>query len=114
MITRRTLLQTTAAAGTAMSFVGVLPGIRAIAQPIPLRRSLQGMDLDDPVLETYREFVTMMKDPSRNGQPVSWVGFSDVHGYSCRSGSISARMATGTSCLGIGAISACTRSPPAP
>ena len=63
-----------------MTFTGVLPGLRAIAQPIPLRRSLQGMDLDDPILETYREFVTMMKDPSRNGQPVSWVGFSDVHG----------------------------------
>lgn len=80
MITRRTLLQTTAAAGTAMAFTGVLPGVRAVAQAIPLRRSLQGMDLDDPVLQTLREFVTMMKDPSRNGQPVSWVGFSDIHG----------------------------------
>lgn len=80
MITRRTLLQTTAAAGTAMTFTGVLPGLRAIAQPIPLRSSLQDMDLDDPILETLREFVTMMKDPSRNGQPVSWAGFSDVHG----------------------------------
>ena len=80
MITRRTLLQTTAAAGTAMAFTGMLPGVRALAQPIPLRRSLQGMDLDDPILETYREFVTMMRDPSRTGQPVSWLSFSSIHG----------------------------------
>jgi tyrosinase len=80
MITRRTLLQTTAAAGAAMTFTGVLPGLRAAAQPIPLRRSLQDMDLDDPDLQTLREFVTMMKDPSRNGQPLSWVGFAEVHG----------------------------------
>ena len=80
MLTRRTLLQTTAAAGTAMAFTGVLPGVRAIAQPIPLRRSLQDMDLDDPILGTLREFVTMMKDPSRNSQPVSWLSFSGIHG----------------------------------
>lgn len=80
MLTRRHLLQTTTAAGT-VGFAATVPGLRAAAQAAPpLRRSLQDMDLDDPVLVTLREFVTMMKDPSREGQNVSWVGFSDIHG----------------------------------
>ena len=79
MVTRRALLVSSAAIGT-MAFAATLPGLRAAAQPLPRRRSLKGMDLDDPVLETLREFVTMMKDPSRNGENVSWVGFSDIHG----------------------------------
>ena len=108
MITRRKLLRTSALIG-AVTFAGSLPGLRAAAQStLPLRRSLQDMDLDDPVLETLREFVTMMKDPSRDGQNVSWVGFSDIHG-SFAVGSTSARTATGTSCPGIAATSACTR-----
>ena len=79
MISRRALLVSSAAIGAA-AFATTLPGLRAAAQPLPRRRSLKDMDLDDPLLETLREFVTMMKDPSRNGQNVSWVGFSDIHG----------------------------------
>jgi tyrosinase len=83
MINRRTLLKTAATTGTVMVFAGTLPGLRAIAQAMPpLRRSLKGMDLDDPILKTWREFVKIMKDPSRDGQPVSWVSFSNIHGTS--------------------------------
>lgn len=80
MMTRRRMLQTTAVMGV-LGFAASLPGLRAAAQATPpLRRSLKGMDLDDPVLVTLREFVTMMKDPARDGQNVSWIGFSDIHG----------------------------------
>ena len=40
------------------------------------------MDLDDPVLVSLRDFVAQMKDPSRNGQPVSWISFANIHGTS--------------------------------
>lgn len=80
MVTRRAVLVSTAAIGTVV-FAATLPGMRVAAQAIPpQRRSLKGMDLDDPILQTLRDFVTMMKDPARNGQNVSWVGFSDIHG----------------------------------
>ncbi|MDP5308849.1 tyrosinase family protein [Paracoccus spongiarum] len=77
MLTRRALLQITAAASVA----GVLPFRPARAQAsLPQRRSLHEMDLDDPVLVALRDFVTRMKDPARNGQPLSWIGFANIHG----------------------------------
>jgi tyrosinase len=78
--TRRTLVQVVATAGTAAAFSGAIPGLRVAAQAIvPARRSVGELALDDPILETYREFVAKMKekDPS---ELVSWVGFADVHG----------------------------------
>ncbi|NBC31966.1 MAG: polyphenol oxidase [Alphaproteobacteria bacterium] len=81
MISRRTVLQTSAAFGVAATAAAVLPGLRAVAQAsVPLRRSLHEMDLDDPVLAAFRTFVATMKDPDRDGTPVSWVGFANVHG----------------------------------
>ena len=81
MPTRRTLLRSTVVGTTALIFPGSLAGLRAAVQTTPpLRRSLGEMDLDDPDLMTYREFVTMMKDPARSGDPVNWVSFSGVHG----------------------------------
>ena len=80
MITRRKILGVTLQVGAAVSFSAALPGLGLAAQPLPLRRSLLNMDLDDPILDTWREFVAIMKDPSRDGQPVSWGGFSDIHG----------------------------------
>ncbi len=77
---RRVFLARTAAYG-AVVFSGTLPGLRAAAQTgTPLRRSLADMDLDDPDLVTLRSFVTMMKDPTRDGQNVSWEGFANIHG----------------------------------
>lgn len=58
----------------------LLPVKGAMAQPLALRRSVHEMDLDDPVLVALRDFVRRMKDPARNGQPVSWVSFANIHG----------------------------------
>ena len=78
MLTRRHILQMSAAATAATAF----PAFRALAQPVPLRRNIHEMDLDDPVLVTFRDFVTRMKDPSQSGQPVNWVNFANIHGTS--------------------------------
>ncbi|WP_108882004.1 tyrosinase family protein [Anderseniella sp. Alg231-50] len=79
MITRRTMLRTTATAG-ALAFAANMPGLQALAQgTVPLRRSVGELALNDPIIETYREFVAKMKEKPSN-QPASWIGFSDVHG----------------------------------
>jgi tyrosinase len=75
MFTRRHVLQMSAATAA----LAVVPR-RAPAQPVPLRRSLHEIDLDDPVLVSLRDFVAQMRDPSRDGQPVSWVSFANIHG----------------------------------
>lgn len=80
MYSRRTVLKSVAVAGAAAAYAGSLKGLRAVAQTgLPLRRSLGELPLDDPIIETYREFVGKMKElPSSD--PFSWVGFADVHG----------------------------------
>jgi len=76
MITRRHVLKLSAAAAAAF---GAFPPVLQ-AQPLPLRRSIHEIDLDDPVLASLRDFVTQMKDSARDGQPVSWVSFANIHG----------------------------------
>jgi tyrosinase len=79
MMKRRTLLKV-AAAGAVTAFSGAIPGLRALAGPaLRIRRSVNSMALDDPDLETYREFVRLMRSkPPANR--VSWVGFANQHG----------------------------------
>lgn len=78
MMTRRTLLQ--AAAGAATVFAGTVPGLRALAAPgLRVRRAVHTMALDDPDLDTYREFVRLMRSKAPT-EPVSWVGFASQHG----------------------------------
>jgi tyrosinase len=78
MMTRRTLLK--AAAGVATGFAGTVPGLRALAAPVlRVRRALHTMALDDSDLDTYREFVRLMRSKAPT-EPVSWVGFANQHG----------------------------------
>jgi len=64
--------------------VGVIaanvPGIVALAQPLPpLRRSLHGMALNDPILQAWRDGVRQLKArPASN--PISWANFAAIHG----------------------------------
>ena len=81
MIDRRVFLKSTFAFAATASLSATIPGLGALAQAaVPQRRSLQGMDLDDQVLRTLRDFVRIMSEPGRQSQPVSWQGFSGVHG----------------------------------
>lgn len=79
MVPRRVFLQVSLACGLA-SLAATVPGLRTLAQPLPRRRSLHEMALDDPDLEAWRDFVEQMQASSRDGQPVSWLGFANVHG----------------------------------
>lgn len=79
MISKRTALKISAA-GAVTAFSGLVPGLQtAIAQGLRVRRNVNTMALDDPDLETYRDFVGMMRDKPDN-TPVSWVGFANQHG----------------------------------
>lgn len=80
MATRRTILKASVVTGGAAVFSGVLGGLNAIAKnALHVRRSLHGMALDDPDLETYRAFVGLMQARDQN-KPVSWLGYSLLHG----------------------------------
>ena len=64
--------------------VGVIaanvPGIVALAQPQPpLRRSLGGMALNDPILQAYRDGVRLLKARLPTDS-VSWANFAAIHG----------------------------------
>lgn len=79
MISKRTALKA-AAIGGATVFAGLVPGLReAAAQALRVRRSVNTMALDDPDLETYRDFVGIMRAKPAT-QMLSWVGFANQHG----------------------------------
>jgi tyrosinase len=78
-VSRRTVLKSVAVAGAASAFAATIPGLRALAQTPPLRRSIGQLALNDPIVEAYRDFVGMMKAKPA-ADPVSWIGFSNVHG----------------------------------
>lgn len=80
MVTRRVLLKAGLGAGAASVFSGAVGGLAAFAQSGPVvRRSLHDMALDDPDLETYRDFVGIMQARDQN-DPVSWLQYSLMHG----------------------------------
>jgi tyrosinase len=57
-----------------------LPGMTALAQgQPPVRRSLQGLAWNDPIVTTYREAVGIMKQKPESEQ-FSWVNLSKIHG----------------------------------
>ena len=80
MITKRTALKAAVAIGAFVAYSGVVPGIGAFAQAsLRVRRTVNDMRLDDPDLETYRDFVGLMRTKPES-EPVSWVGFANQHG----------------------------------
>jgi tyrosinase len=80
MHSRRTALKTIATAGVVTTFSGLIGGIDAFAADgLRVRRGLHGMDLDDPDLVTYREFVGMMQGMDQS-KALSWTGFANQHG----------------------------------
>ena len=78
MLSKRTLLKGTVGAVTV--FTGLVPGLReAAAQTLRVRRSVNTMALDDPDLETYRDFVGIMRAKHATDL-LSWVGYANQHG----------------------------------
>jgi tyrosinase len=78
-ISRRNVLLQGCVIGAGVIAANV-PGIVALAQPQPpLRRSLHGMALNDPILQAWRDGVRLLKArPASN--PVSWANFAAIHG----------------------------------
>src|SRR5262245_47681142 len=81
MVTRRTALKAIGTMGAATVFSGTVPGLKAIAQTrLRVRRCVNDMALDDPDLETYRDFVGIMLYDKSQLERVSWLSFASQHG----------------------------------
>lgn len=80
MITRRNVLHRVVLGGAAV-FVGMVPGTRAAAQPLPRRREINGLALNDPMVETLRDGVRLLKarPPGVPSAP-TWTDMSNIHG----------------------------------
>jgi tyrosinase len=78
-VMRRRAVLKAAVAGAVTAFAATVPGLRALAAPLRVRRSVNKMALDDPDLATYRDFVGLMRSKSPQ-ERVSWVGFANQHG----------------------------------
>jgi tyrosinase len=78
MITRRQTLQRLAAGGAAV-FAGMVPGTRLLAAPLPRRQEIHGLGLNDPMVQTLRDGVRILKNRTA-GQGPSWNDLSAIHG----------------------------------
>lgn len=78
MITRRETLHRFALGG-AMVFAGTLPWTRALATPLPVRREVSGLALNDPDVQTLRDGVGILK-ARLPGQGPSWTDMATIHG----------------------------------
>lgn len=78
MFTRRETLHRLVLGGAAV-FVGTIPGTRALAAPLPRRREINGLALNDPIVQTLRDGVRILKDRGP-GQGPNWTDFSNIHG----------------------------------
>jgi tyrosinase len=78
MITRRETLHRLALGGAAV-FAGTLPGVKALAAPLPRRQEINGLALNDPMVQTLRDGVRILKN-RQPGQGPTWNDFSAIHG----------------------------------
>jgi tyrosinase len=78
MITRRETLRRFVSGSVAV-FAGTVPGVRALATPLPVRKEVNGLALGDPILQTLREGVKILK-ARLPGQGPSWTDMSNIHG----------------------------------
>jgi tyrosinase len=78
MITRRQTLHRIAMGGVAV-FAGGIPGTRAIAAPLPRRREINSLALNDPMVQTLRDGVRILKNRGP-GQGPNWIDLSNIHG----------------------------------
>ncbi|HSI19510.1 MAG TPA: tyrosinase family protein [Sphingomonas sp.] len=77
MITRRETLHRVALGGAAI-FVGAIPGTRAFAAPPVVRKEINGYALNDPMIQTLRDGVKLLKARAP-GSP-NWTDMSNIHG----------------------------------
>jgi len=78
MITRRETLHRLFLGGAAV-FVGTVPGVKALAAPLPRRQEINGLALNSATVQTLRDGVRILKN-RLPGQGPSWTDFSNIHG----------------------------------
>ncbi len=80
--TRRSVLLQGGVIGAGL-IASSIPGVVALAQTqkqkLPLRRSLQGLAWNDPIVATYRDAVGIMKQMPAS-EKFNWVKLSEIHG----------------------------------
>ena len=79
MITRRETLHRAALGGAAV-FVGSVTGLRAFAAPPVVRREINSYALNDPMVQTLRDGVRLLK--ARAAGAPNWTDLSNIHGTS--------------------------------
>lgn len=79
MTTRREAL-TRLGIGGAVVFGGTVPGIRAFAAPLPVRKEINTLNLNDPILQTLRDGVKILKARPAGGP--NWTDLANIHGTS--------------------------------
>jgi tyrosinase len=80
MITRRETLHRLGAGGVAV-FAGIVPGVRALAAPLPVRREINGLALNDPMVQTLRDGVRLLMNRLPSQGP-NWTDMAHIHGTS--------------------------------
>jgi tyrosinase len=80
VITRRETLHKIALGGASI-FVGAVPGMRAIAQALRVRKEINSLALNHPDVQTLRDGVRLLKNRAP-GQGPNWTDLSNIHGTS--------------------------------
>jgi tyrosinase len=78
MRTRRSVILSGSVIGAGL-IASKLPSLTALAATSPLRRSLQGLAWNDPIVETYRDGVGIMKQLATT-EKFNWVNLCAIHG----------------------------------
>ncbi len=76
--TRRETLQKFALGG-AVVFAGTAPGLRAAAAPLPIRKEITTYALNDPMVQTLRDGVRLLKARPAGTGP-NWTDLANIHG----------------------------------
>ncbi len=78
-ISRRSVLLQGCAIGAGV-IAAQMPGIVALAQgQSPQRRSLSDLQLNDPIVEAWRDGVRQLKQKPAS-EKISWASFAAIHG----------------------------------
>ncbi|PXA73853.1 hypothetical protein DMC25_25800 [Caulobacter sp. D4A] len=78
MATRRNMLKLVGFGGGAV-FAGTAPGLSALAAPLPVRKEINSLKLNDPTVVALRDGVRILKARTA-GQGPTWTDMANIHG----------------------------------
>ncbi|MBI1685403.1 tyrosinase family protein [Caulobacter hibisci] len=80
MASRRNMLKLVSGGGVAV-FAGAAPGLSALAATVPVRREINSLKLNDPVVVALRDGVRILKARTPGALP-TWTDMANIHGTS--------------------------------